>query len=149
MKSSKATISRITVEVIVFLFIVLFLYASVTKLLTYEGFVYQLSRSPLIGRAAIVVGWLVPLVELVIVGMLMIPKYGRLGLYCSFSLMVLFTLYIIVIFAFSTEIPCSCGGVLNSLGWGEHLLFNAVFVAFGGIGIVLDRQRDVEENLAV
>jgi hypothetical protein len=35
-----------------------------------------------------------------------------------------FTTYIILILNFSSFIPCSCGGILEKLGWTEHLIFN-------------------------
>ncbi|WP_411840595.1 MauE/DoxX family redox-associated membrane protein, partial [Myroides odoratimimus] len=49
-----------------------------------------------------------------------------LGLYLSYSLMVAFTIYIYLILNYSDFIPCSCGGVLEKLGWNEHLWFNII-----------------------
>lgn len=51
--------------------------------------------------------------------------------------MFLFTVYIFMILNFTSFIPCSCGGVLEKLGWTEHLIFNAVFVIMGLIAISL------------
>src|SRR5690606_1184007 len=50
------------------------------------------------------------------------------GLYIAFLLMVMFTTYIIIILNFTSFTPCSCGGVLEALGWTEHLIFNTVFI---------------------
>lgn len=57
--------------------------------------------------------------------------------------MVIFTAYIVVILQFSEEIPCACGGVLQSLGWKEHLIFNIVFslIALTGVLLELDSKR--------
>ncbi|MDQ2656909.1 MAG: hypothetical protein M3Y60_05770, partial [Bacteroidota bacterium] len=38
------------------------------------------------------------------------------------------------------ELPCSCGGVLNSLGWKAHLVFNIVFTLLSIVGIMLMAQ---------
>ncbi|MEG0917288.1 MAG: hypothetical protein RSF68_09775, partial [Myroides sp.] len=37
-----------------------------------------------------------------------------------------FTVYIFLILNYSPFVPCSCGGVLEDLGWWEHLWFNGV-----------------------
>src|SRR5690606_28267369 len=47
--------------------------------------------------------------------------------------------YIAAILNLGVFIPCSCGGVLEKLGWTEHLVFNCVFVALALVGIVLER----------
>jgi hypothetical protein len=40
----------------------------------------------------------------------------------------MFTFYIVIILNFSSFIPCSCGGILEKLGWREHLIFNIFFL---------------------
>jgi hypothetical protein len=56
--------------------------------------------------------------------------------------MVMFTAYIVAILNFSNYVPCSCGGVLEKLGWREHLIFNSAFVVLGLIGIVLQAEEE-------
>ena len=129
---------EIAVEIISFLFIVLFTYAAVTKLMDYQKFVVQIGQSPLLTNFAGILAWLVPGSELVFAGMLAIPRLRQIGLYASFSMMVMFTAYIVAILQFSKDIPCSCGGVLESLGWTEHLIFNIGFVILGMVGIFLN-----------
>ena len=129
---------EIAVEIISFLFIVLFTYAAVTKLMDYEKFAVQIGKSPLLTDFAGMLAWLVPGSELVFAGMLAIPRLRQIGLYASFSIMVMFSAYIVAILQFSENIPCSCGGVLESLGWTEHLIFNIGFVILGIVGIFLN-----------
>ncbi|HUH46751.1 MAG TPA: MauE/DoxX family redox-associated membrane protein, partial [Arenibacter sp.] len=128
---------RIVVEVICCLFILLFVYAAMSKLLDFENFRVQLGQSPLLTAFAGWVAWGVPVVEILVAGMLFYPRLRLWALYAAFSLMVMFTAYIVIILNFSDFIPCSCGGVLEKLGWTEHLIFNLVFVAMAGIGIWL------------
>src|SRR5688500_7137156 len=111
---------QIAIEIIVFLFVVLFLYAAGSKLVEYQKFIGQIGKSPLLTKYAETLAWMVPTVEIVIAVMLIIPRARMLGLYAAFGLMVMFTLYIIAILSFSAELPCSCGGVLSMLGWKEH-----------------------------
>ena len=135
---------KIALEIICFLFILLFTYAAATKLIDYQKFTVQIGQSPLLTDFAGVLAWAVPGVELLIAGMLAITRLRLVGLYASFSLMVMFTAYIIAILQFSKDIPCSCGGVLESMGWTEHLIFNIGFVLLGLGGIILHSRT--EEN---
>lgn len=137
MNGSPIRRNQIIIEVIVFLFVVLFLYAAGSKLTEYNKFIGQMGKSPILTNFAPTLAWAVPTVEIVICLMLMIPRFRLLGLYSAFTLMVLFTLYIAGILSFSKELPCACGGVLNSMGWAQHLVFNIVFVILGGVAIML------------
>ncbi|MBX2968257.1 MAG: hypothetical protein KF803_02715 [Cyclobacteriaceae bacterium] len=124
-------------EGIVFLYIVLLVYAAVTKLLDHEKFVVQVGQSPILTDYAVFLAWAVPLVELVISALLIVPGTRLVGLYAGFSLLVMFTTYIVLASRFSDFVPCSCGGVLEGMTWTQHLFFNVAFVLMGIIGILL------------
>lgn len=128
---------EIIIDVISALFVVLFVYASITKLIDYSKFRVQIGQSPLLTAFSGTVAWLIPSVEITIAVMLSMLRFRLLGLYASFGLMVMFTAYIVVITRFSEYVPCSCGGVLEKLSWNEHLVFNLVFVALGFVAIIL------------
>jgi hypothetical protein len=128
---------EIIVEFIVFLFVLLFLYAAGSKLTEYNNFVGQMGKSPMLTDFAPVLAWAVPAGEIVISIMLIVPKTKLIGMYAAFGLMVSFTFYIIAILTLSRELPCSCGGILSSLGWTEHLIFNIAFVLFSLIAIAI------------
>ena len=121
-------------EIISATFIFLFVYTAVLKMIDRESFAYVLSRSSLLGKFSSFVSWTIPSVEIVISLLLIIPNFRRLGLLFSTLLMSLFTLYIAYMLMFTSHLPCSCGGVLNNLGWKEHLLFNICFTGFAFIG---------------
>lgn len=116
------------VEIISMLFILLFVYASFSKLLEFKDFQTQLGQSPLLGAFAIPISYGVIGIELVTSILLAFKKTRIQGLYIAFMLMVMFTTYIIIILNFTSFTPCSCGGVLEALGWTEHLIFNTVFI---------------------
>lgn len=134
---------KILIEAIVFLYIVLFLYASGTKLVEYETSVAQISQSPILTNYANTVAWLVPLMEIAIALMLMTRRTRVAGMYASFGLMVLFTMYVAAILSFSKELPCACGGVLSMLHWKGHLIFNIVFVGLGLLAIDLMKKDSI------
>jgi uncharacterized membrane protein YphA (DoxX/SURF4 family) len=129
------------VNLISYLFILLFVYAGVSKLLEFQDFQTQLGQSPLLGAFAVPISFGVIGVELGLAVMLCLEKYRRMGLYGSFVLMVMFTAYIIIILNFTSFTPCSCGGVLESMGWTEHLIFNVFFIVLAAIGIYLMEGR--------
>lgn len=128
---------KVAIEIICFLFIVLFFYAAATKLINYNGFVGQIAKSPLLTNNAEWIAWLIPVIEIAITIMLAVPATRLPGLFASFGLMTMFTLYIIVILSFSKELPCSCGGILNTLDWKDHLILNIFFVLLAMLGIKL------------
>ena len=128
---------NILLEFICFLFILLFVYAAISKFLVFDEFKIQIGQSPVLTAYAGWLVWIVPCIEIIISLMLVIPQYRLQGLYASFSLMVMFTAYIVIILNFSDHVPCSCGGVLEKLGWTEHLIFNSAFIALAFIGILI------------
>jgi uncharacterized membrane protein YphA (DoxX/SURF4 family) len=137
---------RIAIEIIAFLFILLFVYASLNKLTDYQKFKIQIGQSPLLIGFGNSIPWIVITVELLISVLLVIPKFRLVAFFSSFCLMTMFTTYIIAILNFSPYVPCSCGGVLEKLGWTEHLFFNSFFVLLAVIAIVLQANLRVESK---
>lgn len=137
------------VLVVAYLYVLLFVYAAVSKLLDFETFTLQLAQSPLLSSYAVTIAWLVPGVEILISIFLMIPRFRHFALYASYLLMVMFTTYIIIILNFSDFIPCSCGGVLEKLGWGEHLIFNIVFIVLASLAILFTKPSFTKRKLLV
>lgn len=137
---------EIAVDIISALFVMLFLYAAFTKLLDYEKFRVQIGQSPLLTAFAGFVAWFIPAVEILIAIMLIFSRTRLGALYASFSLMVMFTCYIVAITQFSDYVPCSCGGVLEKLGWTEHLIFNIVFVLLAIAAIIFYKSPAVKQD---
>lgn len=137
----KIKIRSAVIDIICLLYIVLFVYAAVSKILDYENFRVQLGQSPLLTAFADWVAVCVPAIE-ILIALLLLPDRTRfIGLFGSFSLMVMFTTYIVIILNFSEFIPCSCGGILEKLGWTEHFIFNCGFIVLALIGLVLIRKK--------
>jgi uncharacterized membrane protein YphA (DoxX/SURF4 family) len=136
--TNHATMKKaILTDIIAALFILLFVYAAVSKLIDYQKFRVQLGQSPMLTAFAGWVAWVVPAVEIIISLLLSIGKSRLVGLYASFGIMTLFTSYIVAITRFSDYIPCSCGGILSKMGWNQHLIFNIFFVLLAIAGIMI------------
>lgn len=125
------------IYIVALLHILLFTYAAASKIMDFQNFQAQLGQSPLLSPYAEFVSFAVPIIELVLVLLLGVPNSRLLGLYLSCWLMVLFTTYILIILNFSSFVPCSCGGILEKLGWTEHLLFNIAFIVLALFAILL------------
>lgn len=119
------------------LFILLFTYAAISKLNTYDTFKVQIGQSPILTAQSSLLVWMVPVMELLTAILYVIPRFRLWAFHLSLSLMTMFTVYIFLILKFSPYIPCSCGGVLNNLGWTEHLIFNIAFVLLAIAGVYL------------
>ena len=113
-------------QAVIYFFIILFVYAAVSKLTDFENFQVQVAQSPLLSAFATFIAYTTVIGELIIALMLCFQKSRLLGLYLFLGFMTAFTVYIFLILNYSPFVPCSCGGVLEDLGWGEHLWFNGV-----------------------
>ena len=133
-------------EIVAFLFEALFLYASFNKILDYQKFTVQISQSPLLTGFGNLIPWIVISTEVVVSIMLFIPRFRLFGLFASFCLMTMFSAYIIAILNFSSYVPCSCGGILDELGWRDHLIFNIAFVFLSLVGIYFQLKIETESK---
>lgn len=127
----------IITEIICFLFIVLFVYAALVKLADVQKFSVQMGQSPMLMAFTPILVWVVPITELIVAAMLIFKRSRLVGLYAAFTLMVMFTMYIVIILNFAEHVPCSCGGILEKMGWKEHLAFNVAFVLLSVVGVAL------------
>lgn len=119
-------ILSISKQFFIYFFIILFVYAAVSKLTDFENFQVQVAQSPLLSAFATFIAYTTVIGELIIALMLCFQKSRLLGLYLFLGFMTAFTVYIFLILNYSPFVPCSCGGVLEDLGWWEHLWFNGV-----------------------
>jgi uncharacterized membrane protein YphA (DoxX/SURF4 family) len=128
------------VDSIAVLFIILFLYTGISKLIDFTVFKEQIATSSLLAPVAAFITFMVPATEFLVALMLAIPRWRLKGLYASTALMVSFTIYIIGVLLFNKEIPCSCGGVIEALSWNQHIAFNALFIALGFGGLIIEKK---------
>ncbi|OBX24484.1 hypothetical protein A9996_15065 [Gelidibacter algens] len=123
---------------------ILFVYTSLSKLLEFNDFQSQLSQSPIVSALANPVSYGVIILELVVSFLLSFDRTRKIGLYGAYAVMVMFTVYIVTILNFTTFTPCSCGGVLENLGWTEHLIFNSVFIFLALLAIFLKEEQGLK-----
>lgn len=120
---------------------ILFIYTGVSKLLDVGIFQSQIAQSAMLAPYAKILAWLVPIIELVLAGMLLIKHTRVWGLFGSAILMLGFTIYVYLIWTYSPSLPCSCGGVLEAMDWKIHLYFNLASTLLAGTAWYLDSNK--------
>lgn len=139
---------KMIVEVIAFLLMLLFLFASVSKWLAFKTFIGDINNQPFPNWLTPWITNLLPPIEVLIVLALMFEKTRTAGLYASLILMSAFSIYsAAVLLKFFDYIPCSCGGIIKNLSWRDNLILNLFFVAISVVGIVLRKNRFGKEGL--
>lgn len=135
---------KIIIEIISSLLILLFLYASVSKWLAFKLFIGEMNNQPFPNWMTPLLVWSIPFIEVIIAIGLIFEKTRVSALYASLVLMSAFTVYTVaILFHAFKYIPCSCGGVIRSLTWPQHLFFNLFFVGISLLGIILKRRDPV------
>ena len=137
----KKTIS----DIICGLLILLFAYAAISKMLAFRQFSFGLSKAPLIENYSTLFAGLIPAAELIIVVLLLIPKFNNTGLIAATSILMFFTAYLIFMVLTDPNLPCSCSGVIQQLSWKQHIAFNTFFIALGITAIYFQR-TDLREK---
>jgi len=134
------------IEILSALLILLWVYTAVSKLANAEEFRSQLNNQVFRPEVTKVLFYLVPSSELVAATLLLFRDTRVIGFLSSLVLMLGFTTYIILILTGAfPRVPCSCGGVLQTLGWKSHLVFNLVFTAIATSGLLfIFKERRLE-----
>lgn len=110
--------------IIIFLLVVLFSYTAMSKVAGFSFFRDQLSVYPLLRVSPSFAAVAIPVSELVVAGLLVYPPTWQAALKAAFVLLLLFTIYLISMLLTEPDLPCSCGGVISQMSWGEHVFFN-------------------------
>lgn len=127
---------RIIIEIISFLFILLWVYVSTSKFSQLQNFKIQLRDFPFIGNYSEILYWIIPSIESLIALLFFFSVTRMAALYLSSILLLLLTAYILALLYIADSIPCSCTGIIPSLSWTQHLFFNIGWIVIALFGIV-------------
>ena len=128
---------QIFVHLIATLYIFLFTYTGISKLLDPVSLRLAMAQLPMIGTENRIWILSVPILELLIAIILFFPHTRIIGLFASTGLMIVFTVYIGYMLLFAADLPCSCGGVISDMSWHQHLVFNIIWILLGILSIWL------------
>lgn len=133
--------SWIALDIISALFIFLFLYTAFKKSLDILPTVRVLNKTPFLDKISLPIAWAIVVMECLTAILLFIRKTKKIGFYFSLLLMSAFTIYIIFMKALVVKLPCSCGGIISSLTWTQHLFLNILLVGLAIIGLLLSSKK--------
>ncbi|GEM_PF-1478523 len=133
-------------DAIIFLCGLLFLYSAGDKLWGYEQFRVQVGKSPILTGYEDFIAWFIPSIE-ILIALIMVPLWIRqIGLYTFFTLMLLFTGYIILLLQDGTTIPCGCNALTEKLSLEAHIGMNLCFCAVAATGIFISPKPNLHFN---
>ena len=131
-----------TAFLIILICLFLFLISAYTKIEDHERFSRGLANVQLIGAHATLISWMVPIAEIGVSLLLIIPKTHRWGLYGFTALMTIFTLYILSMLFWEKKLPCHCNLIIEKLSWTAHLWFNLGFIVLALCALWLMKKQD-------
>jgi len=131
-------LSTIIIYLIVSLFVLLWAYTSLPKFFKFKQF-YEILKSQAIPKWSVpILTVLLPVGELAVAFMLLFPETRLMGLYFSFGLMFIFTIYVWgIIYQVYDIYPCPCGGIFRRIGWKRHLKVNMWLTSIALLGILI------------
>ncbi len=143
----KPQVNEITLTSINVLLIFLWTYAAMSKLLNYEQSRAQMMDQAFPAAINKLLVWAVPATELFSASLLLFNRGRKPGLVASAALLSAFSIYIILVMSRSFDhIPCSCGGIISSLSWGQHLVFNMSFLTLTLFALTPYKRKEVRER---
>jgi hypothetical protein len=126
---------RSYVTIISSFLIFLFIYTATDKLVHLDKNAFVLNQMPMLAGYGKHLALGIPVTEILISLLLVFPATKLKGLYAALALMSVFTIYLLAMLAKGGVMPCSCGGVIAKMSWGQHLAFNIVVTALTGLAI--------------
>jgi hypothetical protein len=131
-------IANIIIYLIVALFVLLWAYTAIPKFFKFRYF-YDVLGSQAIPKWSVpILSVLIPLTELAVVFLLLFPETRLWGLYASFGLMLIFTIYVSgIIFQVYERYPCPCGAMFRSMTWRKHLKVNIWLTLIAFLGVLI------------
>lgn len=92
--------------------------------------------------------YIIPSAEFVSGILLLVPSKRKIGFGIAVMLMGLFTGYVaLILTGIFGRIPCSCGGIVSTLGWWEHLVLNSVLLVTAILGYRLEKTGKSKINI--
>lgn len=130
-----------TVKYILYVLIISFFsYTLMNKVLIYDSFLLNISKTGLFSDFQVYV-LSVSAIALEAIAVLLLILKKRLGLIFSICMMFIFTIYIIILYVIGRYEVCGCGGIMNGLNFESHFLVNAFIIL-----IMMYLLKDKNEN---
>jgi putative oxidoreductase len=135
-------------KVSIFLLVLLWIYASISKLLDYPHFIQEMHSQLLPQSLRTLLVAVLPVAEIILAILLSIRSTQLFGLVGSLMVLLLFSLYIgVLLFHPLKRVPCPCGGLIEHIGLATQLIFNLFFIALIVINIFFIKRKELRQQL--
>lgn len=136
---------RYIVALISIALLLLWIPASLDKLLHFQAFKTGILRQPFSDALGQILIYTLPLLEITAAICIVSGRFRLVGFGLSSLLMAAFTGYIsIALLGTWEKLPCGCGSVISGMNWTQHFWFNLFFLASSIWGYYL--QRSLHRN---
>jgi len=124
----------------------LFLYTAYAKIIDHDRFLTGLLKVHIINGFAVCISYAVPIIEIIVALLLLIPRTANWGLFLFTAVMFVFTIYITSALILEKHLPCNCGGAIEKLSWLQHIWFNLAFISIAIFASWLNKSKKVFKN---
>ncbi|MET6999401.1 MauE/DoxX family redox-associated membrane protein [Chitinophaga defluvii] len=133
-------LKAILTEVAAVVLCIVYSYTAYQKIFGHTGFVMHFRQVPVFRNFPTLSAITIPALEILIVLLLLLQhsRLKTLGFGLSMMLLILFTGYLSMMKLFASKLPCSCGGFISSLTFGEHIVFNLFLLTLSIVGFILN-----------
>lgn len=131
------------------LLIILWTYTGIDKFVNWEKSRKAFHNQTFPSDLAELLVYIVPISELLIALLLLFSFSRWWGYLSSILLLTIFTTYVGLIWVGAfPRVPCNCAGILESLGWTEHLILNWVLIGIAVWGLRLEngKRHEIENE---
>lgn len=136
MPDLKMKFRALYVDLVVWAAIFLFVFLGLSKFLNLNALRHDMLNQPIPYGLARVLMWLIPACEIMLSLILVFRRLRTVGLWGSFVLVLIYTLYTgLVLIHFFDYVPCSCGGILKFLSWSQNLVFDCIVLILVGLAL--------------
>ncbi|WP_437917915.1 MauE/DoxX family redox-associated membrane protein [Sphingobacterium sp. LRF_L2] len=133
--------TQIIVYTIIGLLFLLWIPASLDKIIHFEAFKQGMLAQPFDDLLGILLAYTLPIAEIITVVLLVKRTTAKAGFLLSSVLMAAFTNYIgMALLLTENNLPCVCGSLLPKLGWRLHFFFNIIFLILSIAGYFSQRK---------
>lgn len=138
--------TRIFIQVVAYLFVLLFLYTAFSKLLAYNVTLFDMRRNPILDDMPVFWALAVPITEILVSLLLLLPVTRFYGLLGTMILMIGFTGYVGVLLLSDFQLPCTCGGIFREMNWQQHFWVNLSLTLLAVIALILQWRKKQHNN---
>jgi putative oxidoreductase len=138
--------TRVFMNFAIALIALLWFYAAISKWLNFGHFREAMYKQPFTPLLQSVLSYGLPPLEILTGSLLIFKRSVFTGLGISGLLFLAFTAYTALILARQFgHIPCSCGGLIEHMGWTFHLYFNLAFLILTITAIIIFKRKEYSD----